>query len=59
MSALERFHCIDKLDNPNSIHTFNRIQEEGHAEQIYNHFKTFMNTYVIGILATFDDVDEE
>ena len=29
---------IVEIDNPNSIHAFNRFEEEGHAEQKYNHF---------------------
>ena len=29
---------IVELDNPNSIHVFNRFEEEGHTERKYNHF---------------------
>ena len=30
---------IVEIDNPNSIHAFNRFEDEAHAEQIYNHFR--------------------
>ena len=30
---------IVEIDNPNSIHAFNRFQEEGHVERKYNHFR--------------------
>ena len=30
---------IVEIDNPNSIHAFNWLEEEGHAEQKYNHFR--------------------
>ena len=26
-------------DKPDSIHAFNRFEEEGHAEREYNHFR--------------------
>ena len=29
---------IMEIDNPNSIHAFNRFEEEGHVECRYNHF---------------------
>ena len=38
----QHFHdhkVIVVIDNPNSIHAFNRFEEEGHAEQKYNHFR--------------------
>ena len=28
---------IVEIDDPNSIHAFNRFEEEGHAEGKYNH----------------------
>ena len=30
---------IVEIDNPNSIHAFNRFEEEGHAERKDNHFR--------------------
>ena len=30
---------IVEIDNPNSIHTFNRLEEEEHIERQYNHFR--------------------
>ena len=30
---------IVEIDNPNSVHAFNRFEEEGHAERRYNHFR--------------------
>ena len=30
---------IVEIDNPNSIHAFNRFEEEGHEEQKYNHLR--------------------
>ena len=37
-------HCPDhevivEIDNPNSIHAFNRFEEEGHAERKDNHLR--------------------
>ena len=29
---------VDEIDNPNSIHAFNRFEEEGHVERKFNHF---------------------
>ena len=31
---------IVEIDNPNSIHAFNRFEEEGHAEWKYNHLRS-------------------
>ena len=28
-----------EIDNPNSIHAFNRFEEEGHVERKYNRFR--------------------
>ena len=28
-----------EINNPNSIHAFNRFDEEGHVERGYNHFR--------------------
>ena len=53
---------IVEVDNPNSIHAFNRFEEEGHAERIYNHFRlidlTQEELHVTGVPAILD-VDEE
>ena len=54
---------IVEIDNPNSIHAFNRFEEEGHAEQRYNHFRlidlTQEDLYTMGVPAILDDDDEE
>ena len=53
---------IVERGNPNSIQAFNRIEEEGHAEQKYNHFRlidlTREELYSMGVPAISDD-DEE
>ena len=40
---LERYfpdhEVIVEIDNPNSIHAFNRFEEEGHFERKFNHFR--------------------
>ena len=50
---------IVEIDNPNSIHAFNRFEEEGHAEQKYNHFRlidlTREGLYDMGVPAILDD----
>ena len=52
-----------EIDNPNSIHTFNRFEEEGHAERRYNHFRLINLTreelYVMGVPAILDDEEEK
>ena len=51
-----------EIDNPNSIHAFNRFEEEGQAERRYNHFKlidlTREDLCTMGVPAVLDD-DEE
>ena len=51
------------IDNPNSIHAFNRFEEEGHAERKYNHFRlidfTREELYAMGVPAILDDDEEE
>ena len=46
---------IVEIDNPNSIHAFNRLEEEGHAERKYNHFRlidlTREELYTMGVPA--------
>ena len=46
---------IVEIDNPNSIHVFNRFEEEGHAEQKYNQFRlidlTREELYAMGLPA--------
>ena len=53
---------ILEIGNPNSIHAFNRFEEEGHAERKYNHFRlrdlTREELYAIGISAILDDEEE-
>ena len=54
---------IVEIDNPNSIHAFNRFEEEGHAERRYNHFRlidlTREELYTMGVPAILDDDEEE
>ena len=51
-----------EIDNPNRIHTFNRFEEEGHAERKYNHFRLLNLTreelYAMGVPAILDDEEE-
>ena len=50
---------IAEIDNRNGIHAFNRFEEEGHAEQKYNHFRlidlTPEDLYTMGVPAILDD----
>ena len=52
-----------EIDNPNSIHAFNRFEEEGHAERKYSHFRlidlTREELYAMGVPAILDDGEEE
>ena len=52
-----------EIDNPKSIHAFNRFEEEGHAEQKYNRFRlidlTWEELYAMGVPAIFDEEEEE
>ena len=52
-----------EIGNPNSIHVFNRFEEEGHAERKYNHFKeidlTREELYAMGVHAILDNDEEE
>ena len=54
---------IVEIDNPNSIHAFNRSEGEGHAERKYNHFRlidlTREELYAMGVPAILDDDEEE
>ena len=53
---------IVEIHNPNRIHAFNRFEEEGHAERIYNHFRLLNLTreelYAMGVPAILDDEEE-
>ena len=53
---------IVEIDNANSIHAFNRLKEEGHAERKYNHFRladlTREELYAMGLPAILDDEEE-
>ena len=55
--------AIVEIDNLNSIHAFDRFEEEGHAERIYNHFRlidlTREELYTMGVPATLDDNEKE
>ena len=54
---------IVEIDNPNSIHAFNRFEEERHSEQKYNHFRlmdlTREELYAMGAPVILDDEEEE
>ena len=51
-----------ETDNTNSIDALNRFEEEGHAEQKYNHFGlidlTWEELYVMGVPTILDDEEE-
>ena len=53
---------IVEIDNPNSIHVFNRFEEERHAERKYNHLRlidlTREELYAIGVPAVLDEEEE-
>ena len=53
------YEIIMEIDNLNSIHAFNRSEEEGHAERKYNHFRlidlTREELYAMGVPAILDD----
>ena len=52
---------IAEIGNPNSIHEFNRSEDEWHA-RIYNHFRLIYLTredlYTLGVPAILDDEEE-
>ena len=54
---------IVEMDNRNSVHAFNRFEEERHAERKYNHFRlidlTREDLYAMGVRAILDDEEEE
>ena len=54
---------IVEIDNPNSIHEFNRFEEEGHADRKQNHFRlidlTREELYVMGVPVILDDEEEK
>ena len=51
-----------EIDNPNSIHAFNGLKEEGHAERKYNHFRlaalTREELYAMGLPVILDDEED-
>ena len=55
------YEVIVEIGNPNSIHAFNRFEEEGHVERKFNHFRlidlTRDNLYDMGISG--GDYDED
>ena len=52
-----------EIDNANSIHAFNWFEDEGYAEQKYNHSRlidlTRKELYAMGVPAILDDDEEE
>ena len=48
-----------EIDSPNSIHAFDIFEEEGYAEQKYNHFRLIYlkreELYAMGVPAILDD----
>ena len=57
------YEVIVEIGNPNSIHAFNRFEEEGHAERKYNDFRlidlTREDLNNMGVPAVLDDDEEE
>ena len=53
---------IVEINNPNSIHAFNRFEEEGYIEQRYKHFRLIdlrqEELYVMRVSAILDDEEE-
>ena len=51
-----------EIDSSNSIHAFNRFEEEGHVERRYNHFRlidlTREELYAMGVPAILDGEEE-
>ena len=61
---IEKYKFHNRLTfvyNPKSIHAFNQFEEEGHAEQKYNHFRllTREELFAMGVPAILDEEDEE
>ena len=54
---------IVETDNPNSIHVFNRFEEEGYAERRRNHFRLidliWEELYAMGVPAILDEEEEK
>ena len=54
---------IVEIDNRNSIHAFNRFEEDGHEEHKYNHFRlidlTREELYAMRVPVIPDDDNEE
>ena len=54
---------IVEIDNRNSIHAFNRFEEDGHEEHKYNHFRlidlTREELYAMRVPVILDDEEEE
>ena len=52
-----------EIDSSNSIHSFNRFEEEGHVEQRYNNFRlielTLEELCVMGVPAILDDEENK
>ena len=53
---------IVEIDSPNSIHAFNRFEEEGHVKSRYNHLRLIDLTrdefYAMVVPAILDDEEE-
>ena len=51
-----------EIDSQNSIHAFNRFEEESHVEQRYNNFRlidlTQEELYAMGVPAILNDEEE-
>ena len=51
-----------EIDSPNSIHAFNRFEEEGHVERRYNNFRlidlTREELYAMGVPAMLYDEEK-
>ena len=52
-----------EIDSPNSVHAFNRFEEEGHLERRCDNFRLIdlarEELYAMGVPAILDDDEEE
>ena len=50
---------IVEIERANSIHAFNRFEEQGHVERRYNHFRlidlTREDSHIMGVPGILDD----
>ena len=50
---------IVEIESANSVHAFNRFEEQGHVERRYNHFRlidlTREDSHIMGVPGILDD----